>query len=59
MLLDLLGNELSVVLIPAPDIRHGGHCVRAAESINCFWYRKFCGQFPPNGKKKNTLLNFD
>lgn len=45
MLQDLLSGYLEVVLIPAPDEAHSGHCVRAAQSVNAEWYQEFCSQY--------------
>jgi hypothetical protein len=53
MLNELNGSRLEVVLIPAPDPRHSGHMIRAAESVNPFWYRKFCQKFMSGRKWQN------
>lgn len=52
MLYELESNWLEVVLVPAPDPRHSGHCVRKAHSYNADWYRKFCRWYPSGSKRK-------
>lgn len=54
MLLELEANRLEVVLIPAPEKRHVGHCVRAVQDANPEWYRKFCAEYP--SARKGTRI---
>lgn len=42
--MELYGG-LEVVLIPAPDPNFTGHMVRAAQSSNPPWYRRFAAQY--------------
>lgn len=44
------GDGLRVCLIPAPDPKHSGHCVRAVESENPRWYQNFCSLYGSNRK---------
>jgi len=46
MLLDLDLMSLEVGLVPAPEQRHCGHCVRAVWCRNPRWYRQLCEMFP-------------
>jgi hypothetical protein len=67
MLSDLESNRLEVVLTPARDARHIGHCVRVAASVNPLWYRNHCaryasqrtrykgGKFKTKVKRRDTL----
>lgn len=53
MLDELERNSLGVVLTPAPEPRYPyGHMIRTVESINCFWYREFCGIYARGGKHR-------
>jgi hypothetical protein len=54
LLNELESNYLEVVLIPAPDRRHSGHCVRAVQSANADWYRDFCNKYPSRRKGFKT-----
>lgn len=54
MLLELESGCLEVVLIPAPDPRHSGHCIRAVQYQNAAWYRKFCSLYPSSRKGFKT-----
>jgi hypothetical protein len=54
MLWELEANYLEVVLIPAREQRHAGHCVRAVQYQNCEWYRKFCASYSSGRKGAKT-----
>lgn len=58
LLQELLSSRLEVVLIPAPEQRHSGHCVRAVQEANPEWYQKFCEIYPSNrkGRKIRTKI---
>lgn len=47
---ELLSQKLEVVLIPAPEQRHDGHCIRAVQEENPKWYQKFCSIYQSNRK---------
>lgn len=46
MLQELDIMSLHVGLIPAPEQRHCGHCVRVVWCHNPGWYRDLCAMFP-------------
>lgn len=58
MLWELETNYLEVVLIPASEQRHSGHCIRAVQNANCGWYKDFCSLFPSGrkGRKIRTRI---
>lgn len=58
MLYELLSNELIVILIPADEVKHTGHCIRVCESQNALWYQDFCGKYKSNrrGTKWRTRI---
>lgn len=49
---ELESNSLEVVLIPSndPDCAMRGGKIRAVQTQNADWYRKFCGEHPSNRK---------
>ncbi len=42
---ELDANYLEVVLCPASDQKHSGHCVRVVQYQNAYWYREFCSMY--------------
>lgn len=52
MLRELDRQELHVGLVPAPEQRHCGHCVRVVWCRNPGWYRELCGFFPRNRRRR-------
>ena len=53
MLAELASHQLCVVLVPAPDPRHEGHCVRARADQNPRWYRAFCAAHLASRLRRN------
>jgi len=51
---ELEQGQLEVVLVPAQDKRHSGHCVRAVQNQNARWYQKFCSQYVSGRKGFKT-----
>lgn len=45
MLIELETSYFEVVLIPARDPTHSGHCIRALQYANPAWYSEFCGSY--------------
>lgn len=43
---ELRTNRLTVVLVPAPEPKHIGHCIRVAVSHNPEWYSQFYWENP-------------
>lgn len=57
---ELESTWLEVVLIPAPDPRHTGHCIRVAHQHNPLWYKAFCLKYNRSRnryRKPDTLIN--
>ena len=57
MLGELESSALVVVLAPAPDARHEGHCVRCVAEKNARWYRAFCAAFPSSRRRSRALAD--
>lgn len=53
MLQELDIMSLHVGLIPAPEQRHCGHCVRVVWCHNPGWYRDLCAMFPRRRRLRN------
>jgi len=53
MLQELDASNLLVGLIPAPEQRHCGHCVRVVWSHNPGWYRELCAMFPRRRRRRH------
>ncbi len=55
---ELESSYLEVVLIPAPERKHAEHYIRAVQSQNAQWYRKFCEEYVSNrkGSKLRTRI---
>lgn len=57
LLQELDSHFPEVILCPAPEMKHSGHCVRVAIDKNCQWYRRLCEKYPssradnPGGKR--------
>ena len=53
LLVELEGAHLEVVLIPASEQRHIGHCVRAVQEQNCDWYRQLCDEHQSSRRRRS------
>lgn len=53
MLQELEGQRLTVILVPAPEPKHPGHCIRVAVEWNPSWYSDLVWQrtYVPKGKR--------
>jgi hypothetical protein len=58
LLAELEGARLDVVLIPAPEPRHSGHCIRVAAEYNADWYRELCAEYQ-SSRRRNRLNDND
>jgi hypothetical protein len=52
---DLDSNSLVVNIYPAREIRHTGHCIREAESINPRWYSELYSLYSSLGQYRFSL----
>lgn len=59
-LLELDSNCLEVVLIPSrdPDCYLRGGMIRAVQSQNCDWYRRFCAEHESNRRDRLRWSKF-
>jgi hypothetical protein len=55
---ELESNYLEVVLIPQRDFTNIGGMVRAVQSINTEWYRKFCEEHESNRRDRLRWSKF-
>lgn len=53
MLDELEGGGLLVLLAPAPQQRHTGHCVRVVADENPEWYRALCAAHLSSRRRRN------
>jgi hypothetical protein len=49
---------MEVVLMPAPERKHSGHCIRVAHESNPEWYREFCGRFESRRRDARRTRKF-
>ncbi len=56
---ELEGNKLSVILIPADEVKHCGHMIRAVEEASPEWYKDFCSLYAANRTRRRHRRKFD